>query len=331
MFSFLMSSIFFFPQRRFLGNSSGGSWRRILLIFSPLYLGPSERFSVVRSHRTPSAAARAWCPLSSTVPAAATCGLWPLGAAKGQAPATRTSWHCFRRKEARPPLEEPEYLLWSFWKAQILWLDGSRSFQPPLHQLGREETQPVAKPTINERNGCWRFLTRSFCHQQSYPSIQLRYRYSRWGPLTNTSNRITPTIDWPFALSIKLEHVLDRMAVPWSKHHFFPSQTGKRTQWKAYSAKRSYGYASASHYNSFNRNSSWLVTEERKVSVDEKQSGIFSGLSLEGKRRKDHPDLDDDSFVTSNNPLVSHLAEEGIYELNGINTEGHLQDLVHAH
>lgn len=25
MFSFLMSSIFFFPERRFLGNSSGGS------------------------------------------------------------------------------------------------------------------------------------------------------------------------------------------------------------------------------------------------------------------------------------------------------------------
>lgn len=180
------------------------SWRRILLMFSPLCLGPSERFSAVRSRRTPSAAARAWCPLSSTVPAAATCGLWPLGAAKGRAPATRTSWHCFRRKEARPPLEEPESLLWSFWKAQILWLGGSRSFQPPLHQPGREETQPVAKPTINERNGCWRILTRSFCQWQSYPSILLRYRYSRRGPLTNASNRITPTIDWPFALPTQI-------------------------------------------------------------------------------------------------------------------------------
>lgn len=76
------------------------------------------------------------------------------------------------------------------------------------------------------------------------------------------------------------------------------------------------------------------MTEERKVSVDEKLYRIFSGcfgLSLEEKRREDHPDLDDDSFVTSHDPLVSHLAEEGIYEVNGINTEGHLQDLVHAH
>lgn len=220
-FHSLCHQFFFFPQTRFLGNSSARSWRGILLMLSPLCLGPSGRFLVVRSRRTPSAAARAWCPLSSTVPAAATCGLWPLGAAKGRAPATRTSWHCFRRKEARPPLEAPESLLWSFWKAQILWLDGSRSFQPPLHQPGREETQPVAKPMINERNGCWRFLTGSFCHWQSYPSILLRYRYSRWGPLTNTSNRIAPTIDWPFAMSNQIGACFGQNGCPMVEAPFF--------------------------------------------------------------------------------------------------------------
>lgn len=53
---------------------------------------------------------------------------------------------------------------------------------------------------------------------------------------------------------IKLEHVLDRMAFPWLKHHFSLSNRKRRTQWKAYSMERSYGYASPSRCDSFTGN-----------------------------------------------------------------------------
>lgn len=122
-------------------------------IFSSFHPGPSERFLVVRSRRTPSAAARAWCPRWSTAPAGATSEIWPWAAVRGRAPATRTLWPCFRRKAASLPAEEPESLLWSFWKAQTRWHGGSQSFQAPRRQPAREETQHLGmeNQTINER------------------------------------------------------------------------------------------------------------------------------------------------------------------------------------
>lgn len=156
------------------------------LFFCCLNLGPSERFLVVRNHRTPSAAVRASCPRWSTAPAAATSEIWPWAAVRGRAPATKTSWPCSRRKAASLPAEEPESLPWSFSKAQTLWLDGSRSSQPPRRRLAREGTQhpETTNPTISEWKYCLRVSTRSVCCWQSYQPILRRATHCRRDHLT---------------------------------------------------------------------------------------------------------------------------------------------------
>lgn len=114
--------------------------------------GPSGRFWVARNHQIPSAAGRAWCPRWSIALVEVIFETWLLEAVRGQAPVTRTSWPCFRRKAVSLPAGEPESLPWSFSKAQILWQDGSQSFQQPLNRpQAKEETQHRANQVINER------------------------------------------------------------------------------------------------------------------------------------------------------------------------------------
>lgn len=70
-------------------------------------------------------------------------------------------------------------------------------------------------------------LDQAFLPLTKLPSDSTQYFHSRWGPVTNASNWIAPTIDWPFVLSNQIAACFGQNGLPMVEAPFFAAKPEK--------------------------------------------------------------------------------------------------------